>query len=146
MRTNRIPKEFKVIRNVKLGSSIIAILLCLPIISHAKALICPFRDKFTLSVPDQVKILSAIPQGNVYYTQKSDNYFELSCAHSSDLSGELFIKIGYDNDNQCSLIVRDGPFELNPSVSKIYCNGTKLAYIGMDHIRGTYDYILKFTT
>jgi hypothetical protein len=138
--------EYEMIKKIKPTTVIIAMLVSLPIVTYAKPHMCPFNDKFTLNAPAQVKIINAIPQGNVYYTQKSDTNFVLSCADSSGLSGTLIIKIGYDNDNHCSLSIKDGPYEMNPSVESFYCsNGIKkLAYIGMDHQRGSYDYTLKF--
>lgn len=132
------------INNVKSGAVIIALLSSLPVISHAKTLTCPFSDRFTVSAPAQTKVLSATTQGNIHYTQKSDIYFALSCADdSSRSSGDLLIKIGTDSNNQCSLTIHDGPFEMNPSVTNVWCNG-KMDYFGVDHQRGTYDYTLKF--
>lgn len=132
------------IKNIKSRTIVTAVLLCFSMLSQAKVLMCPYNDKFTISGPAQTKILNAIPQGNVYYSQKSDTLFTLDCADSSGLDGELQIKIGTDLDNQCTLIVRDGPWEMNASVTNFYCNG-KMQYLGMDHQTWSRDYTLQFS-
>lgn len=117
-----------------------------PSISQAKTLICPFTDKFTVASPATTKILNAKTEGNLRYIQQSDTYFTLSCGDDHiGSSGDLFINIGYDNENHCKLKIHDGPYEMNPSVTEVSCIGTKkYTYIGMDHPYGTYDYTLKF--
>jgi hypothetical protein len=113
--------------------------------SHAKSLKCPFTDNFTINGPAYTQILSVNVQGNLRYTQLSNNFFTLSCGTSNKGdSGEILIDIGMNNNNKCVLAIHDGPYDMNPTVTSINCNGSMLAFAGVEHQWGTYDYTLKF--
>lgn len=132
---------------LKIKNSLIGIIVTLasiPIMSNAKALSCPFNDSFSLNGPFNTYILSTSVQGNLKITQPDSTYFSLSCANDHESgSGDVFIDVGISDRNKCSLTIHDGPYEMNPSVSSVYCN-SKIKYAGMDHVYGSYSYTLKF--
>jgi hypothetical protein len=123
---------------------IISILSFFPVIGNARTLACPFNDNFSLDGPVNTHILNSSVQGNLNFTQSNATFFSLSCGNDKYSSGDLFITIGINGWHQCNLTIHDGPFELNPYVSFVSCKGI-LKYDGMDHVRGSYDYTLKFS-
>lgn len=130
----------------KLKHSLIAITITfsMPLLSEAKTLSCPFTDSFSLNGPVGTYILNASSEGNLKITKPSSTYFSLSCGDDQKSnSGDVFVDIGISDNNKCSLTIHDGPYEMNPTVSTVYCNG-KLKYAGMDHVYGSYTYTLKF--
>jgi len=121
-------------------------LLSLPAAVNAKSLSCPFTDYFAVSVPSIATIINTpATKGNIHYTQESNTFFTLSCGDDrvSD-TGDLSIDIGFDDNNKCSLVLHDGPYVMNPSVTYVSCKGT-IKYDGIDHIFGSYNYTLKFS-
>lgn len=120
------------------------ILLSMSCASHAKSLVCPFNDYFTLSMPGNGTIIGTpTVTGNLKYTQQGSNFFILSCGNNDDRgSGDLSISVGYNDENLCKLSIHDGPYVMNPSVDA-NCQGY-IKYDGMDHVYGSYNYTLKF--
>lgn len=128
----------------KIKICFIIILAGLPIITHAKTLSCPFSDNFSIDGPVNTHIIKSFVKGNLKMTQPSPAYFSLSCGDSQFRSGDLFIDIGTSDCNKCSLIIHDGPYEMNPSVSYVYCSGD-FKFSKLDHVSGSYDYTLEFS-
>lgn len=113
--------------------------------TYAKTLSCPFTDSFYLQAEANNKILTLTTKDNVHAVQVSAAQFNVSCASNQNGgSGDIFVTIGSDNNNQCALTIHDGPFEQNPLVNAVQCKG-KLQYNGMDHNVWEYKYILKFS-
>lgn len=123
-------------------------LIGLPLASQAKSLACPFTDKFIINSKPQAKILSANTQGNLRYANPSNDFFTLSCGNEANgQSGNLFVEIGIDSSNKCDLVIHDGPYEMNPTVTSINCTGPKkFTYTGIEHPFGSYEYTLRFST
>lgn len=113
--------------------------------AHAKALICPFTDNFTLRVPEGNKIINYRVEGNLTYTQTSDVEFKLQCGDGGNFQdGTLFVDVG-NNDVQCNLKIKDGPMYTNPEIDVLDCTDpTKLRYVNTEHTFGTYQYTLVF--
>jgi hypothetical protein len=133
---------------IKLALAAISACAGLTLMTSANATICPFVDHFFIDSPVPVRVMNASTEGNLSYTQMGENYFRLGCQdYRSTSSGVLRIEIGMDHTTKCTLNLQDGPFEMNPSVTEVFCGGTagKLFYVGMDHPFGTHDYTLKFT-
>lgn len=136
---------------MELKHTLAALTACagLTLMSSANAMICPFIDHFFIEAPVPLRIMNATTEGNLAFTPMSENYFRLSCQDfRSTSSGTLHVVIGMDNVNKCELSIKDGPYEMNPNVTGVFCGGAfgRLYYVGMDHPFGTHDYTLKFTT
>lgn len=110
-------------------------------------LICPFKDKFKLdTIVAGARIINTpFTTGNLAYQQDGDDQFALSCASNVNYgAGDLFIDIGYNQVNKCTLTIHDGPLVMNPVVSYVNCIGS-FNYAGISHVDGKYDYTLKFS-
>jgi hypothetical protein len=110
--------------------------------------VCPFTDHFFIQAPLPLTILKQETEGNLAFTQMTPTYFRLSCSDIRDVRGGLaFVTIGMDQNIQCKLTIKDGPYEMNPTVTEVYCGGpgSKISYIGMDHPFASHDYTLKFS-
>lgn len=120
------------------------LLIAAPIVVHAKTLTCPFTDTFNISAPNQVKIMAVQTEGNLKYAQQSGTQFTLSCGDDKvGEPGTIFIDIGFDATNKCNLAIHDGPYEMNPTVTRVNCSSNKVSYIGIDHRFGSYQYTIK---
>lgn len=109
----------------------------------AQPLVCPFTDHFTVSAPSGYVIQNLITDGNITGVIKDEFHFNTSCKSDSTTgSGHAYLTLGNGNTT-CYLTILDGPFENNPSVISVSCNGDA-RYAGMDHVKGSYSYTLKF--
>lgn len=121
----------------------------LMLMTNASAkMICPFVDHFFIDSPVPLHVISAATDGNLSYTQMDTNYFRLSCLDNRTTSGgNLTIQVGLNDKSRCMLTIQDGPYQMNPSVTSVTCNpnGT-IFYRGMDHVFGSHEYTLKFTS
>lgn len=105
---------------------------------------CPFTDRFTVSALNSTKILNAKTASNVHYEKISDTVFSLSCADSSSKdSGYLYIDVGYNSGNKCSLVIHDGPQKTEATLTTVICND-KISFAGMNHGFASHDYTLLF--
>lgn len=112
--------------------------------AHANPLICPFNDKFDIRAPEQAVIKGFSTTGNLHAVKLSLTSFQLNCAHDRNIDpGNLYLQVGAQKENYCDLVIHNGPFEMNPRVTMVFCP-SKLRYAGMEHVRGTYHYTLKF--
>lgn len=112
--------------------------------ANAKTQICPFTDFFAISAPPGYTISSIISDGNIISTSQGPRNFTISCKdYASTRSGKVYLTVGIDQDNLCTIHITDGPYEMNPYVNFVNCTGD-LQYSGIEHERG-YSYTLKFT-
>jgi hypothetical protein len=111
---------------------------------YAKPQVCPFVDYFTVNAPYGSMISKLDSNGNIYASLSDPLHFTTFCKDkTSSLSGNAYVTVSMSAVGACHLQVLDGPYEMNPSVIGVYCDG-KLKYIGMDHEWGGYTYNLKF--
>ncbi len=128
------------------GFSAFLFLAVAPLAFSAKpTLICPFKDTFNLDVISPGRIINTpFTTGNLAYMQESDTTFALSCASNVNYSaGDLYVDVGFDQGNKCTLTIHDGPLVMNPAVSYVNCIGN-INYAGMSHVDGKYEYTLNF--
>lgn len=126
-------------------SLLAATLLTMPIMANANSWICPFTDYFALNIAPSGKIMGE-PKvvGNLSYTQQSDTFFSLSCADGGIVSpGDVTMDIGFNDKNRCTIVLHDGPYVVNPSVTTVSCLG-EIYFNGMDHLIGSHNYTLNF--
>lgn len=124
-------------------------LLALSILSlplTANAMYCPFTDYFALSIPVTGKVMGTPKvDGNLLYVNQSDTFFSLSCADNRKVtSGDVTMDIGFNDDNMCTIVLHDGPYVVNPSVTTVNCKGD-VNFNGIDHLMGSHNYTLKFS-
>lgn len=115
---------------------------------NANATICPYTDHFIIKAPFPISVLHSSTEGNITFTQISNNYFRLGCADTRNASGgNVHVDIGMDELRKCHIDIHDGPFVSNPTVTHVDCGGANatIYFIGMEHQYGTYDYVLNFT-
>lgn len=119
-------------------------ILSLPI--SASALYCPFTDYFALSIAPGGRIIGNVKvDGNLKYQQDSNTFFMLSCANDKKVtSGDVTMKIGFDDTNSCTIVLHDGPYVVNPSVTMVACGGG-VNFNGIDHFTGSHNYTLRFS-
>lgn len=122
-----------------------ATILILPLMTHAAPTrLCGFIDYFAIAEPAGASILGQpYTLGNLSYEQQSDTYFNLQCGDGHVFSGSLFIDVGFDNNNKCSLTITDGPFA-SPLVVDSQCKGV-IHYNGIDSTV-PHSYNLRFST
>jgi uncharacterized Zn-finger protein len=124
------------------------ILFVLPVASHARALICPFTDHIKISAPKAVSLLSLHAETGLLAEKVNSTAFDISCAGADTKSSHyVYVDIGYNADNKCSVKLKDGPYELSPTIESWHCDGEKvLRLMGLEHDRiFSYDYTLTFT-
>lgn len=129
-----------------LSTCFAATLFALSLSSNANAMICPFTDYFAIDIPTNGKILNyPYVLGNLRFEKQTDTFFQLSCNNNSDTSsGDLYIDVGINQYNMCTLTVHDGPYVNNPEVTNVICTGN-LNFNGIDHVWGSKSYKLKFS-
>lgn len=119
--------------------------LSLPLAATAKTYYCPFTDKFAINIPKSGKILDALVQGNVSYTYLSDTFFTLGCANDRNVgSGDVTMNVGFDDTHKCTIILHDGPYVINPSVTVLKCDG-EVNFNGIEGLLGSHNYTLYFS-
>lgn len=110
----------------------------------AQPLICPFTDHFTIQGPTPTLIKNLSTDGNLNATIINDSYFTTSCkSNTSTSNGHVYLTVTHNTDS-CNLTILDGPYESNPSITNVDCPGG-FRYTGMEHVKGSYNYTLKFS-
>lgn len=132
---------------MKLKLALAAITACAAMSAHAVT-VCPFTDHFFIKAPLPLQTMRADIEGNLNFTSMSPEYFRLSCKDVRVFSGGFVtVDIGMSQSIKCTLKIKDGPYQMNPSVVEATCGGpaSRIYFVGMDHPYGTNDYFLKFT-
>lgn len=131
----------------KMTRSLLAAVITGCLTMNAAANVCPFTDHFVIESTVPIYVINASTKGNLSYEQITANYFRLSCGStSSTAGGDLYLEVGLNNSQKCSLVIHDGPYVMNPAITDIYCGGANgtLHFMGLDHPFGSYNYTLKF--
>ena len=112
----------------------------------AKANICHYSDFFHLGedTPAGVHLLDLSTDDNIIARKISDTSFYLDDAPSCPRAGgSAIIQYGFDNNHACTLVIHDGAFERNPTVSAVECKGLSYSDLTYDGVL-TYKYTLHF--
>ncbi|HTM63303.1 MAG TPA: hypothetical protein VL360_02230 [Gammaproteobacteria bacterium] len=132
---------------MKLKLALAAISACAAMSAHA-TMVCPFTDHFFIKAPLPLQAMRADIEGNLNFTLMSPYYFRLSCKDVRVFSGGVAtVDIGMSQSIKCTLKIKDGPYQMNPSVVEAHCGGagSRISFVGMDHPYGSNNYFLNFT-
>lgn len=120
-------------------------LLSLPLFANAAnpTLSCPFTDFFPIKGAGVEILEKPAPYvlGHLTAEIESPTYFNLQCGDSNVYGGDLYVDVGLDDNNKCSLVIHDGPFT-SPTVHAS-CKGI-VNYRGMDSTV-SHNYNLNFS-
>lgn len=110
--------------------------------SHSqKPQVCPFTDYFFINGSPTIQSVSG--SSNLAVSQVNAIEFTTGCANNNDgYGGEAYLTVK-SNTGTCNLQISDGPFQQNPNVDSVNCQGT-LQFTGMTHTTFTYNYYLNF--
>jgi len=104
---------------------------------QANTLYCPFNDNFQIAAPPSVKLrdININPQDphqNLSWFINSDTNFSLKQDDCRTIyGGSMIVKVGYNDQEFCNLIITDGPYE-HASVSAAVCTTDRLVYDSID--------------
>lgn len=109
---------------------------------------CPFTDYMHISGPATMLSIDG-SSGPIKATNVSSKQFNITST-SCDTSnpGTVTVTLGTDASNSCQMVIKDGAYEMDPTVQSTNCKGS-LQYMGIDHDRSfppNYDYTLKFAS
>lgn len=124
------------------------ILLVVPVISHARPLICPFTDHIKIEAPKAVSLLSLHAEVGLRAEKINPTAFDISCGSDDTKSSSyIYVDVGYNDDSKCTIKLKDGPYERSPTIESWHCAGDKpLRLMGIAHDRiFSYDYTLMLT-